>query len=524
MKKIIFLIVSIYNLNISGYGQEWIRIYGQGLNAVGMYVIEDYDRGFDILGMVNNYKYAWLIKTDVNGNILWDKRFGNGQYDIGSSNIEQTNDGGYILCGTMEKYGSADAYIIKLNACAEIEWCKVLRTPKNYDIAVRVKQTFEGDFVMLGAYFVTNPYSNVSLFKFNSSGDFIWHQFYPLDSLYYDDQPADLLVDTNGYLVTTSRYYPESGTSWPAPVRHNFIKTDTAGNQLWNLVYGTGIHFCGWPWAVKKNNMGNYYEAGNQLVATGHAAAFVKVLNDGTQSYNSTLISGTTSGGLSSIDFLNDTLLIMAGGWTLNDTTHDAFFRTDTLGNHLKTKELPRVTNSFISTAKSIDNKFITVGNDAPDGILKIIAVKINSDLEYDSIYTTPYKYDSLCPHPIVSDTVDPDCENVYVDIEEPFTNPETTKLKVFPNPSSDKVTIEMPKYLVLNNTTSKILSTTIYHQWKSVMLEVYAITGKKVMEREINRSVTMLVLDVSVWGKGIYAFRLVYQKQEVGNALVVVQ
>ena len=105
MKKIIFLIISIYYLNISGYGQEWIRIYGQGLNAISWDVKEDYDRGFDIAGMVNNYTYAWLIKTDINGNMLWNQRFGDGNYLIEAENVEKTNDGGYILCGTTEKYG-----------------------------------------------------------------------------------------------------------------------------------------------------------------------------------------------------------------------------------------------------------------------------------------------------------------------------------------------------------------------------------------------------------------------------------
>ncbi|MBN1198242.1 MAG: hypothetical protein JXA23_02740, partial [Bacteroidales bacterium] len=35
--------------------------------------------------------------------------------------------------------------------------------------------------------------------------------------------------------------------------------------------------------------------------------------------------------------------------------------------------------------------------------------VKVNSDLEYDSIYTQPFTYDSLCPHPIISTPVELD-------------------------------------------------------------------------------------------------------------------
>ena len=503
-----------------------MRIYGMDLDAVGRYVIEDYDKGFAFLGMIQNYKYSWIFKTDVNGNIIRDKRIGNGTYTIGSSNIEKTTDGGSIICGSWTKFNSSfDAFIIKLNSCAEIEWCKTLITPNNYDMGLRVKPTPEGDYLLLGGYFLTNPISNVSLFKFNSSGDLIWHQFYPMDSLYYDDQPYDLLVDNDGYLISSSRYFPDPGTTEPAVVRHYFIKTDTAGNQVWDLVYGANNYFYGWPGKAIKSQSGNYYEAGNQVVLnSGHAPAFVKVLYDGTASYNSTLIPGTTYGGLSSIDFLNDSLLVMVGGWTVNDTTHDVFFKTDTVGNVRKIKELIHLTNSYWWASKTFDNKFVAVGNDAIGGTWKIYAVKVNSDLEYDSIYTKPFTYDSLCPHPIVSDTVDPDCDNVYVGIEEPFKNPETTRLKVYPSPAGDHITIEMPKYLVVTNTSSNIPSTTVYHQWKSTLLEVYDLSGKKVFEKEIPRNETELNLDVSNWRKGMYVFRLLYNSKEVGNQKVVVE
>jgi len=476
--------------------------------------------------MIKDYKYLWLIKTDINGNIIRDKKIGKGIYNIGSSNIERTADNGYIICGTWTKFNSSfDAFLIKLNSCAEIEWCKTLITPTNYDMGIRVKPTPEGGYVLLGGYFLTDPYSNVSLFKFNATGDLIWQQFYPLDSLYYDDQPADLLVDDDGYLIVSGRYYsdPRShGTAW---IHHYFVKTDTAGNQVWELVYGANDLFYGWPGMAKKSNTGNYYEAGNQVVPSiGHAPAFVKIMHGGSQSYHSALISGTLHGGLSSVDFLYDSLIVMVGGWTINDTTHDAFFKTDTLGNIKKIKDIIRASNSYISTTKSFDNKFITIGNDATGGGWKIYAVKVNSDLEYDTVYNQPFTYDSLCPHAIVSDTVDPDCDNVYVGIDEPFKDPQTTKLKAYPNPSSAFITIEMPKYLVVSNTTSQIPSTTIYHQWSYVLLEIYDLFGRKMVEKEIPRPETTLEIDVSRWPAGIYLCKLTFNKQTVGSVKVVVE
>ncbi len=519
---VILIFVSIYSVS-----QDWVRIYGEGQSALCRDVIEDYDKGYDILGMIGNYKYAWLLKTDINGDTLWDKRFGNAQLQVGTSNVEKSDDGGYIFCGTWTKFNlSFDAFIMKLNSCAEVEWCKTLITPTNYDMGIRGKVTPEGDYILLGAYFKTEPYSNTSLFKFNSSGDLIWHQFYPLEYIYYDDQPTDLIMDDDGYLIVTRRYYPDPGSTSPAILRSNFIKTDTGGNELWNTVYVDSGYYYSRPWGSNKNQYGHYYTACTHTIySSGDNPAIIKVLHNGDQSYNQDIINTGTFNlsGMGTIDFLHDTNIVMFGGWLISTIESNVVIKTDTFGNLRKTKELPQTSKAFTKAAKTFDNKFVSVANDMSGG-WRVFMVKVNSALEYDSIYTQPFTYDSLCPYPIVSSTVDPDCENVYVGIDEPFKNPETTKLKVYPNPAKDHITIEVPKYLIVHNTTSTIPSTTIYHQWGSAMLEVYDLFGRKVFEKQVIRADREIDLDVSDWQAGMYLLRLVFQNQPVANEKVVVE
>ncbi len=523
----VFVFIVTFFISTYSVCQTWVKIYGQGQNAVAIHVIADYDKGFTFLGDLD-YNYSWIFKTDVNGDILHDKRIGSVNNTVWSSNIERTIDNGYILSGTWTKFNSSfDAFIIKLNSCYEIEWCKTLITPTNYDMGIRVKPTPEGDFLLLGGYFLTNPVSNVSLFKFNSSGDLIWHQFYPLDSLYYDDQPTDLVIDNDGYLIVTRRYYPDPGQYGGGTLRSNYIKTDTAGIEIWNTVYIDNGYYYSRPWASTKNQYGHYYTTCTHTIySSGDNPALIKVLHNGTQSYNHDIINTGTFNlsGMGTVDILHDTNFVMFGVWTISDVKSNVVVKTDTIGNLRKTKVLPQTTNAFISATQSIDNKFVSVGNDATGGSWKIYAVKVNSDLEYDTIYTHPFTYDSLCPHPIVSDTIDPECSNVYVGIEEPFTNPETTRMKVYPNPAKDKITLEMPKYLVVQNNTSAVPSTTIYHQWGSVMLEAYDLYGKKVFEKEVTRAETEASLDVSQWENGMYLFQLIYNKQTVASSKVLIQ
>lgn len=511
---------------VQSFCQDWIRIYGQGLNAVGRFVIEDYDKGFIILGDLN-YNYSWINKIDVNGNILHEKRIGSGHYPIWSSNIERTIDNGYILCGTWTKFNSSfDAFIIKMNSCYEIEWCKTLITPTNYDLGIRVKPTPEGGYLLLGAYFATNPISNTSLIKFNGSGELVWHQFYPLDSIYYDDQPTDLVMNDDGYLIVTRRYYPDPGQTGGGTLRTNYIKTDTSGNELWNTVYVDTGYYYSRPWASKMNQHGHYYTACTHTIYTsGDNPAIIKVLQNGEQSYNHDILSTGTFNlsGMGTIDFLNDTNLVMFGGWLITAPENNVVVKTDSLGILRKFKVLPQTTNAFISATKTFNNKFISVANDAIGG-WKIYAVKVNSDLEFDSIYMTPFTYDSLCTHTIVSDTVDPDCNNAYVGIDEPFKQPETTKLKIYPNPANGIITLEMPKYLIVQNTTGSIPSTTVYHQWDSAVLEVYKINGQQVYETVVAQANREIVLNVTHWRKGMYLFRFVFHKQTVANTKVVVE
>lgn len=56
-----------------------------------------------------------MIKTDTNGNKLWDKTFGGSSADYANS-VQQTTDGGYIFAGYTGSYGAGDydAWLVKL--------------------------------------------------------------------------------------------------------------------------------------------------------------------------------------------------------------------------------------------------------------------------------------------------------------------------------------------------------------------------------------------------------------------------
>ena len=72
-----------------------------------------------------------LIKTDSLGVIEWDTTFGGVGEDIGSS-IEQTNDGGYIICGSTQYFGGGyHIYLIKTDDNGNVTSTIEIPTPSS---------------------------------------------------------------------------------------------------------------------------------------------------------------------------------------------------------------------------------------------------------------------------------------------------------------------------------------------------------------------------------------------------------
>jgi len=116
-----------------------------------------------------------------------------------------------------------------------------------------------------------------------------------------------------------------------------------------------------------------------------------------------------------------------------------------------------------------------------------------------------------------------PDCD-VITGLNEPFTNPEDFLLKVYPNPATNTITVEIPQLLQKRSGPGGFQATTVYHKWGSAILEVYDLFGKKQLERVVHQGQLPVTMDVSRWPRGMYVFRLSFRGETVAMEKVVVE
>ena len=169
----------------------WNYIGQNGNNETGYAVQECSEGGYLAVGQSDNYLY--MIKVDSNGNKLWDKLI----YEYGSAtDIQSTADGGYIITGRMPPDNSTESiYLLKINKNAELEWGRTYggKYTCSTDGGESVQQTIDGGYICTGS--ISKGY----LFKTDSVGNLLWD--YWLSNNTSRGMGVSLTKD-KGYIVT----------------------------------------------------------------------------------------------------------------------------------------------------------------------------------------------------------------------------------------------------------------------------------------------------------------------------------
>lgn len=223
-----------YIVKTDSNGDEiWNRTYGGGEYDIGNSVQQTIDGGFILTGQTtgSGNSNIYLLKTDNNGNETWSKNFGGMATERGYS-MQQTLDGGFIITGLTQSFGngSADVYLIKTDSNGNEMWTKTFGE-LGYDFALDVEQTDDGGFILTG---VTTNFEqendDIYLVKTDSNGDEMWsNTFGGINS----GQGESVQQTTDGGYIIGGRLSPGFGL-----VNAYLVKTDSNGEELWNKTLG----------------------------------------------------------------------------------------------------------------------------------------------------------------------------------------------------------------------------------------------------------------------------------------------
>jgi len=482
---------------------RWTNTYLDGEDPFGECVINYYDDGFLLLGRYGpNYpSFNWLIKTDINGEVMWKKVIGKSNTSTFFDEIDLDDYGNCYITGSTYYYGEddADPLVIKLNPCGEKEWCRVFSEDgNNYSRSLVVNS--DNSITVLLSFMYWPPYTNrICLSHIDSEGNLLWKKYYNSEDSLISSPDIFRIIKTpdNGYLMTGECYYPDPENpeiGWPKPY---YIKADSDGNFLWERVVHQDVADPGGEaWNTIIGPDSNYFYSSishyyfNPL---GDAPALLKMDMNGNLIDIFDIASPSTYGKLYKAKFISDSTLMAS--IAMGSSAPKAVV-IDTLGNILYQTNL--LDNDWMAhTEVTHDNKllFLTMLHDDEDNFSTYL-FKFNNQLQSDTIYSQIFNYDSLCPYPIVNDTIVQDNCGIIVGNEELILEKEE-QISVFPNPTSKSFTVKS------------------VHLEQGGILQLINMQGQNVILENVPSGITSHEVDVSGLQKGIYLVRF---KSGTGN------
>ena len=156
----------------------WDKVYGGKGNDWAFSLALTSDDGYAVTGYTTSKGAGsmdiWVLKLDANGNLLWDKTFGGKGRDDAFS-IHQTSDKGYIVAGWTESKGAGkrNMWILKLDSNGNLLWDKVFGD-KGTNSAIFIQQTSDDGYIAVGYSCWKDSNCSGRVLRLDNNGNLLW--------------------------------------------------------------------------------------------------------------------------------------------------------------------------------------------------------------------------------------------------------------------------------------------------------------------------------------------------------------
>jgi hypothetical protein len=189
----------------------WTRSYAAPGIEHAVRVIHTNDNGYLFCGKMFTYANTpgwsdvWLVKTDLNGDTLWTSIIGGPVWEEGMDVIE--SNGGYLICGGESTFGSGlyDAFLMKTDLNGHLLWSKTYGGPYIED-CYRLIEVPSGGYAMAGYTESFGPgnirgtdSSNAFVVRTDFNGDTLWSMSY--GGLLKEECFSIVNISTGGFAI-----------------------------------------------------------------------------------------------------------------------------------------------------------------------------------------------------------------------------------------------------------------------------------------------------------------------------------
>jgi Secretion system C-terminal sorting domain len=193
---------------------------------------------------LTNSRFIQFMKIDVFGDTIWTKMYGTNSFVkiVAQGNYISIGDTNFVFVGTTwldsisQSSDSSVAVLYKIDVQGNVLWEKQFGDSNKKNSAQDIQQTFDGGFIITGwttGWGTTNLNSSF-LLKVDSNGIEEWHQIYGGSAGTFREAYSIEVTQDNGYIMA-GRFYQSAATKEDI----NVVKTDSLGNLIWDQTYGT---------------------------------------------------------------------------------------------------------------------------------------------------------------------------------------------------------------------------------------------------------------------------------------------
>jgi len=273
---------------------QWTQTYGNG----SFYsIIQTADGGYALAGTGDSTN---LIKTDSEGNIEWSKYYTNSDVPFHAKSVIQTSDGGYALAGwTSPIYNSPKwDWTIKTNSQGNILWNKTYGIQRSLSSAQKILQEtdrgyilaangnlskldFQGNLLWTNNAVVANSLTKTSdggylvaaanggsLIKFDNQGNREWSNSYRFEGARWSFFNSASQTSDDGYVVAGVTYPLYNGLGW-------VLKVDDEGDVEGEVTFPPESGINNRIYSIIETDEGNYVFSGSKNAPNGEGVVWL---------------------------------------------------------------------------------------------------------------------------------------------------------------------------------------------------------------------------------------------------------